>query len=165
MQNKVKAEGEKEQELFDKFMCYCENADTTLGKSIEEAKNKVPQVSSALEEAIALKAQLEKEVAEHPKEAGEMKANLDAMKKAIAAIEKGMSGGFLQTRAGAVLQGFLKSVNNHAMEQLSDIDRESLTAFLSTRAVATSSEDYAPASGEIVGILKQLRDTMAGDLK
>jgi len=190
MQNKVKAEGEKEQELFDKFMCYCENADTTLGKSIEEAKNKVPQVQSALDEAIALKAQLEEELAQHrkdredakaaiakatqirekeaaeyAKEAGEMKANLDAMAKAIAAIEKGMSGGFLQTRAAAVLQAFLsKSVNNHAMEQLTDIDRESLTAFLSTKK-AGSEEDYAPASGEIVGILKQMRDTMAGDLK
>merc|ERR1719191_935249 len=50
------------------------------------------------------------------------------------------------------------------MEQLTDIDRESLTAFLSTKK-AGSEEDYAPASGEIVGILKQMRDTMAGDLK
>merc|ERR1719409_1454129 len=65
MQNKVKAEGEKEKELFDKFMCYCENADSTLGKSIEEAKNKIPQVSSELEEAIALKKQLEEEIAKH----------------------------------------------------------------------------------------------------
>merc|ERR1719261_2423733 len=129
MQNKVKAEGEKEKELFDKFMCYCENADTTLGKSIEEAKNKIPQVQSQLEEAIALKAQLEEEIAKHKqdredakaamakateirekeaaefaKESGEMKSNLDAMTKAIAAIEKGMSGGFLQTSAAGILR-------------------------------------------------------------
>merc|ERR1719498_954439 len=122
MQNKVKAEGEKEQELFDKFMCYCENADSTLGASIEAAKNKIPQVSSELEEAIALKAQLEEEIAKHKKdradakaamekatairekeaaeyakETAEMNSNLDAMTKAIAAIEKGMAGGFLQT--------------------------------------------------------------------
>merc|ERR1719191_1069390 len=85
MVNKVKAEGEKEQELFDKFMCYCENADATLGKSIEEAKNKIPQVSSDLEEAIALKAQLEEEIAQHKKDREEAKA---AMEKATAIREK-----------------------------------------------------------------------------
>merc|ERR1719478_1396954 len=43
---------------------------------------------------------------------------------------------------------------------LTDFDRESLAEFLQ----GSSSEGYAPASGEIVGILKQLRDTMQKDL-
>jgi len=185
MQNKIKAEGEKEQELFDKFMCYCENADTTLGKSIEEAKNKIPQVQSQLEEAIALKAQLEEEIAKHKqdredaksamakateirekeaaefaKESGEMKSNLDAMTKAIAAIEKGMSGGFLQTSAAGMLRK-LVSTDEHIMNSLVDQDREILADFLQG---GQPSATYVPASGEIVGILKQLKDTMAGDL-
>merc|ERR1719409_1377005 len=85
MQNKVKAEGEKEKELFDKFMCYCENADTTLGKSISEAQNKIPQVNSELEEAIALKAQLEEELAKHRQDREDAKA---AMAKATKIREK-----------------------------------------------------------------------------
>merc|ERR1719261_341580 len=85
MQNKVKAEGEKEQELFDKFMCYCENADSTLGKSIEESKNKIPQVQSQLDEAIALKAQLEEEIAKHRQDREDAKA---AMAKATEIREK-----------------------------------------------------------------------------
>merc|ERR1740130_867261 len=40
------------------------------------------------------------------------------------------------------------------------MDREVLTSFLS----GSSSTGYAPASGEIVGILKQMTDTMAADL-
>merc|ERR1719440_215917 len=132
MQKKVEAEGEKEDELFEKFMCYCETAGGTLGKSIEEAKNKIPQVESDLKEAVALKAQLDEEIAQHKTdreeansamekatairdkeakefaaESGESKSNLDALGKAIAAIEKGLSGGFLQTNAAAVLRHFV----------------------------------------------------------
>merc|ERR550514_1518183 len=59
MKKKVEAEGEKEEELFEKFMCYCENSDATLGKSIEEANTKIPQLESDIKEAEALKAQLE----------------------------------------------------------------------------------------------------------
>merc|ERR1719305_945021 len=41
---------------------------------------------------------------------------------------------------------------------ISNVDRDVLTAFLA------QSQDYAPASGQIVGILKQMTDTMASDL-
>merc|ERR550514_2353888 len=115
MKKKVEAEGEKEEELFEKFMCYCENADATLGKSIDEANAKIPQLESQIKEAEALKAQLEEEIEQHRKDreaakeamakatairekeaaefakvTGEMKSNLDAMDRAIAAISKGM---------------------------------------------------------------------------
>jgi hypothetical protein len=49
MQKKVTAEGEKEKELFDKFMCYCKNGDEALAKSISAADTKVPQVTSDIE--------------------------------------------------------------------------------------------------------------------
>merc|ERR1719159_1021006 len=117
MMKKIEAEGEKQQELYDKFMCYCENADATLGKSIADANTKIPQLESDIKEAVETKAQLEqdleahqadrdaaKEAAEFAKETAEDKANLDALKKATAAIEKGMAGGFLQTNAANVLR-------------------------------------------------------------
>merc|ERR1719235_3006674 len=75
--------------------------------------------------------------------------------KATAAIEKGMAGGFLQTTNAAVLRRLVLS------QDLSNPDRDALTAFLT----AGDGQGYAPASGEIVGILKQLGDTMSGDLK
>ena len=43
---------------------YCENADSTLGKSIADAEAKIPQVASAIEEAAASKKQLEAELQE-----------------------------------------------------------------------------------------------------
>merc|ERR1719498_801783 len=65
-------------------------------------------------------------------------------------------GGFLQTGAAQV-------VRNIAMEKatLSDSSRQELLAFLSD----TQSQAYAPASGEIVGILKQMKDEMDASLK
>merc|ERR1740117_2472727 len=59
MQNKVTAEGKKKEALFDKYMCYCQNADETLGKSIADAQAKIPQLDSRIKEAAALKQQLE----------------------------------------------------------------------------------------------------------
>merc|ERR1719387_1585643 len=129
MMKKVEAEGVKEKELFDKFMCYCKNSDATLGKSIEDANTKIPQLESDIKEAVATKAQLETDVEAHQgdrdaakqamakatqirekeadafsKEKANDDANIDALTKAIAAIEKGMAGGFLQTGAAAVLR-------------------------------------------------------------
>merc|ERR1719420_746845 len=180
MQKKVEAEGEKEAELFEKFMCYCKSSGETLGKSIADAEVKMPQLASDIKEAESAVAQLKEELAGHQndrdeakaamakateirekeaaafaKEQANDKANLDALEKATAAIEKGMSGGFLQTSSAAVLRRFALS------QDLSNTDRDALTSFLT----AGDGQGYAPASGEIVGILKQLGDTMNKDLK
>merc|ERR550514_522938 len=104
MLKKVEAEGEAEEELFNKFMCYCKNGRGALEKSIAEAETKSPQVSSAIEETAAEIKQLtadletakadrkaaeaavaeatalrEKEEAEYAKVSGDFKANIAAM--------------------------------------------------------------------------------------
>merc|ERR550537_416017 len=180
MQKKVEAEGEKEAELFEKFMCYCKTSGETLAKSIADADVKMPQLVSDIKEAESAVAQLKEELAGHQndrdeakaamakateirekeaaafaKESANDKANLDSLTKATAAIEKGMSGGFLQTNSAAVLRRLALS------QDISNSDRDALTAFLT----GGDGQGYAPASGEIVGILKQLGDTMYGDLK
>ena len=48
MQNKVTAEGKKAEAIYDKFMCYCDNADTLLGGAITAAENKIPQLEAAI---------------------------------------------------------------------------------------------------------------------
>merc|ERR1719217_1560031 len=180
MMKKIEEEGVKEKELYDKFMCYCATADETLGKSIQDADTKIPQLESDIKQAVEEKAQLEsdieahqadrtaaneamakatemreKEAAAFAKELGEDKANLDALAKALAAIEKGMAGGFLQTNAAGVLRKLVVA----KMDML-EIDRQELVAFLQ----GSQQDEYAPASGEIVGILKQLKDEMEKDL-
>merc|ERR1719310_1469895 len=178
MQKKITAEGEKEKELFEKFNCYCQNGDKVLGKSISDAETKVPQVSSDIEEAenqvTQLKSDLkshqteraaaksamaeattirEKEAAEFASLKAELDANLAALAKATAAIEKGMAGSFLQTQDAQILKKLVLAENS-----MEESDREDLTSFLS------GSESYAPQSGQITGILKQMSDTMTKNL-
>merc|ERR1719393_28263 len=74
------------------------------------------------------------------------------MKKATAAISKGMGDAFLQTRTASIVKKLSITLD------ISSVDRDMLTSFL------TQSEGYAPASGQIVGILKQMTDTMEKDL-
>lgn len=178
MQNKVTAEGEKEKVLFDKFMCYCQTGATELQNSIDAADTKIPQVESALKAASATKTQLEadvkqaqadraeakaaiakatklreKEAAIYAKDSSDMKTNVAAMGKAISAISGGMSGSaFLQTTSASVVRKLAVDMD------ISAADRDQLMSFLSEHS------DYAPQSGSIVGILKQMKDTMADDL-
>jgi len=78
-----------------------------------------------------------------------------ACSKAIDAISKGMAGSFLQSSTAHVLKGLIENAG------LRKYEREMLTEFLSTKQAS----GYAPGSGEIVGILKQLLENMEGDLK
>merc|ERR1719230_1538475 len=132
MEKKVQAEGEKEKELFDKYMCYCSNGKGVLAKSIADAEAKSPQVSSDIEKAIATKARTEqelaaaqmsreeaksaiatatavreKEAASFAKVSADYNTNIAAMKSAGAAVEKGMAGSFLQSSAANVLKQFV----------------------------------------------------------
>jgi len=105
---------------------------------------------AAMAEATGIRA---KEAAAFADLKSEADANIAATTKATAAIEKGMSGAFLQTSAAQVLKNLVLGKSN-----IEDSDREELTAFLS------NSQGYAPASGQITGILKQMADTMNKDL-
>merc|ERR1719502_2239484 len=178
MQTKIENEGKKEEELFDKFMCYCKNGKGALESSVAQAKQTNEQLRSSIEETDAAlkqaKADLktaqsdradakaavakatalrEKEAAAFATESSELKTNIAATKKATAAIEAGAGGAFLQTRAASVLKQLSIS------QEMSEVDREMLTSFL------TGAEGYAPASGSIVGILKQMSDTMEANLE
>jgi len=176
MQKKIAAEGAKKEKMFDQYMCYCENADATLGKSIADAEKKIPQLESSLGEDAALKKQLEAELkadqtsrveakdavakatAIREKEAkafakvkGDAESNIGALSKAIPAIEKGMGSAFLQTKAASVLRQLSETA------EMNNADRDLLASFLS------EGDNYAPKSGEIVGILKTMKDEMEKD--
>merc|ERR1719379_3120572 len=62
MMKKIEAEGKKETELHDKYMCYCQTSEGTLNDSIEEAQTKIPQLESDIKEAVETKAKLEGEI-------------------------------------------------------------------------------------------------------
>merc|ERR1719356_255926 len=77
------------------------------------------------------------------------------MEKAIEALEKGMAGSFLQTSGAQKLRSIIQS-SEHVLEN----DRQEILAFLQ----GEQESQYAPQSGEIVGLLKELMESMAKGL-
>merc|ERR1719379_2333014 len=137
-------------------MCWCETGGTALAKPISNAETKIPQLESSIKEAIATaKALREKEAGAFAKESSDFETNIAALTKAIAALEKGMAGSFLQTSTASVIRRLSITVD------ISEADRDVLSSFLSVRQ--GDEAQYAPQSGEIVGILKQMLDTMEKD--
>eukprot|EP00416_Gambierdiscus_australes_P039124 CAMPEP_0171103040 /NCGR_PEP_ID=MMETSP0766_2-20121228/58694_1 /TAXON_ID=439317 /ORGANISM="Gambierdiscus australes, Strain CAWD 149" /LENGTH=722 /DNA_ID=CAMNT_0011563435 /DNA_START=51 /DNA_END=2219 /DNA_ORIENTATION=- len=176
MQTKVMEEGKKEEALYNKFMCYCQNNGGALKQSIADATAKIESLTSALGGSVEKKGQLEadvkdheasrkdakdaiakatalreKEAADFAKEEADSTANAAALSKAITAIEKGIAGSFLQTGEAATLRRFAMEKAN-----LPDGAREELLAFLSQ----SQGSSYVPQSNEIVGILKQMLEEM-----
>merc|ERR1719217_494210 len=120
MQKEIEAEGVKEKELFDKFMCFCETGQADLAKSADDAKAQNEAATSKHAAATSEKTQLEEDIKTHTgdleaaqsdlakatqirdKEKAEFDETLAtksasdaALASAIPAIEKGMAGGSL----------------------------------------------------------------------
>merc|ERR1740121_253904 len=179
MQTKVTEEGKKEKELFDRFMCYCKTGTGDLEQAIDAAETKIPQVEKGIAETLALLKQLEDDLAQHKqdradakealasatalrekeaaafaKESGDLTTNIQALTKAIKVLSDGAYGSFLQsTSVGAIRRIAVDA-------EMSSADRDLLTEFLSQG----QGEGYVPQSGQIIGILKQLKDTMEKSL-
>jgi len=181
MAKKVEQEGEKAQDLHDKFMCYCKTSGGALAKSIAAAEDKVPQLVAEIKSASEKKTQdeadlkqhqvdrsaakdamaeataiREKEKATFDKELADSEANVAATGRAITAIEQGMGGGFLQTPSAATLRVLFQS-----KQDINSADRSDVVAFLSQG----DGNGYAPASGQVTGILKTMHDEMNADQK
>jgi len=179
MQKKVTAEGETEEELYKKFMCYCKTGVKELEERVAAAGTKGPQLeadikaseeklvqtkqalSDAKKERTDAKAAIASAVAIRDKgaksfaaKADELSGYLSQITSAVAALEKGMGASFLQTAAAVALRKAVDEVEN-----VSDDDKEMVLSFLSGKS------SYAPKSGEITGILKQMGDSFAADLK
>jgi len=184
MAEKIKAEGEEEQKLYDKFSCFCSGNTKGMSSDAEAAATKMKTLKATIEELSAKKASTdnevseakadrseaqaalakatairEKENADFQKNAGDSRMNIEALNKAISTLSKGMG-------ASALLQGNTDTVarlRKIAMvaENLSSYEKEGLLSFL---GVGGPYGDYNPASGEIVGILKTMKDQMDSDL-
>merc|ERR1719299_136063 len=180
MQKEVEAEGAKEKEMFDKFMCFCSGNDGDLKKKAADAKASIEELTAKLKAEEAEKVQLgqdlighkkdreaagsdieeatmlrEKEAGEYAAEKADSETNIAAMAKAIPALEKGMGGAaLLQMPGGNRLKKLVQSYPNMDVS-----DRREALAFLEDSSESTG------ASDQIVGILKAMKDDMEAELK
>jgi len=179
MVKKVEAEGEAEQKIFEEYMCFCKSGGGELEKTIAAAEEKIPQLEAGIKEGEGASSQLgsateqakkdreaakqavaeatalrEQEADAFASQSAEMNANIEAMGKAIAALEAGSGASFLQSASASALKKIA------ALEDVDAGDRDSITAFLALQ----DEDQISSQSGEIIGILKQLKETMESDL-
>merc|ERR1719327_1613129 len=142
-----------------------------MSKAVEEAGQKITELKSKLEAEKAEKAQLDREAAKADLEqatsirekehadfieaTGDQKENLAAMTGAIDALAKGM-GSFLQAPRNPRLERVLRSSS-----AVDDYQRNEFLALLEGK---NPFGDYGAQSGEIVGMLKAMKDEMDKDL-
>merc|ERR1719390_307704 len=155
-----------------------------MGKNVEEAAQKITELQSKLAAEKAEKSQLDQELIQHKKDreaakgdlatatairekehaefvesTGDAKANVDALTGAIAALEKGMGKSFIQQNANSVarLEKIVK-----AAASMDEYEKSEIIGLLQGKQNPFG--DYAAGSGEIVGVLKALKDEMDKDL-
>jgi len=174
MQRKVMQEGEKEKELHDKFVCYCDTySNVELRKSVAADKAKIEELTSAVQAGQGQLEQLQEDLKKHTAEAAsaetaikdatalrekeaaafaassaEDKKNIAALKKAETAIKKGTSTEFIQTSVAQTLQKIVVD-----KQDISDPDRRDLLAFLQDK-------EEAPSSDVILGIMATMLEEM-----
>jgi len=177
MEKEIGAEGEKEEKLYNKFVCWAEKmekegsegnaakaaaAEAAAQKSkeaaaqhaqllteLEDHKNDREEAKQAIADASALRA---KEKAAYDQEVGDDQKDLDGLARAIKAISSGMS--LIQANVAAPLRSIVQ-------RRAGEFDRETLMAFLEEKNPYGA---YQSSSGEIVGILKTMKDQMEKDL-
>merc|ERR1719236_399552 len=166
--------------MFDKFMCFCSGNDGDLKKKAADATAAIEELTAKLKSEEAEKVQIGEELVAHKADREGAKAdiaeattlrakeadayaaekadseyNIGAMAKAIPALEKGMGGAALIQMVGGDRLKKVIASSSH----IDDNDRRNVLAFLEENG------DYAPASGQIVGILKGMKDDMEAELK
>jgi len=181
LEAKITKEGEAEAKAFKEFFEWCDESSKNLNNEIKTAKKskekltaKIDELASDIEvsdskvedlaKAISTnEGELKEATAIREKEAGEYggfktesESQIAAIGKAVAALEKGAGGAFLQTPSAGLLRSLLQS----SKLNLENNDRDEVTSFLA----ASQESEYAPASGEITGILKQMGDEMSASL-
>merc|ERR1719281_1614808 len=176
LQKEIEEEGAKEKVLYDKFMCFCDNGAADLLKTANDALAANKAGIAQLESDTAEKTQLEADIKQHETDLatatkdletatnvrnkeksefdetiGTKSASEAALGKAIPAIEKGMGGSFLQS------EGLLKKIQRaiHSSQQMTDGNRKDVLSFLAGET---------PGSGEILGMLKAMKDELTRDI-
>jgi chromosome segregation ATPase len=185
MLKQLEKEAEEDEEIYDQLACWCETNDKEKTKSIGDAENKIEQLTTAIEDGTAGSARLnteiknlekevaknqealdqateirQKELAEFNAEEKDLLGSISALKSAVTVLSKHNSAALLQIQGSAITSGVQAAMTMHEdllKGVLTHKQRRAVAAFL-------QAPSYAPQSGEIFGILKQMKETFEENL-
>jgi len=187
MQATLQKEMETDQEVYDKLACWCETNDKEKTAAVEVAEQRITAFVSEIEELSAKSARLdteiktlneeiaqnqealnkatairEKELEEFNAEEKDMMQSIQALKNAITVLGKHheMPAESLVSIA-TLIRHHLHSKAQLLKGTISPDQKRTLTAFVQQPA---GFQSYAPQSGAIFGILKQMKETFETNL-
>jgi hypothetical protein len=181
MQAQLQKEQETDQDVYDKLACWCETNDKEKTEAIDIAQKRITDLVSTIEEMTAKSSRLDTEIKALNEE---IEKNQDALNKATAirekelaefnAEEKDMMQSIQALKNAVLVLGkhhempaealvSVASILRHHMHKaaLAPTQKEAIYGFIQQPVAAQS---YAPASGQIFGILKQMKETFESNL-
>eukprot|EP00446_Apocalathium_sp_SHHI-4_P091852 CAMPEP_0177456820 /NCGR_PEP_ID=MMETSP0369-20130122/12649_1 /TAXON_ID=447022 ORGANISM="Scrippsiella hangoei-like, Strain SHHI-4" /NCGR_SAMPLE_ID=MMETSP0369 /ASSEMBLY_ACC=CAM_ASM_000364 /LENGTH=677 /DNA_ID=CAMNT_0018929793 /DNA_START=57 /DNA_END=2090 /DNA_ORIENTATION=- len=191
MLTQLEKEAEEDEEIYDKMACWCQTNDREKTKSIADAEARIEDLTNKIEELTAVSARLNTEIKNHEKEVAENQASLDkatairekqlaefnaeekdllesisALKAAVTVLSKhNGASAFLQlprSRMLGVAATLQNELSKHASLLQGVLTRSERKAYFD--AAPTFKQSYAPQSGEIFGILRQMKETFESNL-
>jgi chromosome segregation ATPase len=193
MLEQLEAEAKEDEEVYEKVACWCETNDKEKTTAIEEQEAHITDLTSAIEEGTASSAKLnteiknldheiaknqealdkatsmrQKELAEFNEEEKDVLQSIGALKSAIVVLSKHHS--FLQVPEESMLNiaAMMKwqfHKHAHMLKFVSKEQQDGITAFLQGGGESADfKESYAPQSGAIFGILKQMKESFETNL-
>lgn len=191
MRDNLEKEAREDEEVYNKMSCWCKTNDRVKTKAIADAETKISQLSSQIEEFTATSARLTIEIKKHETEIRQLEAGLDkatnirreerasftaeekdalqaiaSLKNAITVLSKHNN----PPKASLVnIATVLKGMSFHHASWLSDSQLKTISAFVQAPGEFFDSkpifkQSYAPQSGEIFGILGNMKDTFEANL-
>merc|ERR1719174_3231381 len=186
----LEKEAEEDEEVYETMGCWCETNDKAKTKSIADAEQAISDLTAAIEGFTASSARLNseisnlnkevaknsqaldtatalrtKELAEFNAEEKESLQTISSLKSAVIALSKHHEAALLQQESSETAMDFLKVpvmlqhlVQKHA-DMFSPAQKRAVGSF-----VQTATSETAPASGEIFGILKQMKESFETNL-
>lgn len=185
MQKQLEDEGETDQEVYDKMVCWCKTGETDKTAAIEEAENTINSLTAEIAETSGNSARLRAEIKQLEKE---LAANEEALAKATALRKKQLAEfnaeetdliQAIQQLKNAI--SVLSKHNSLIQEKKRDVhtavrhgirvlgSRLSLIMSPTQQSIIqdlmqVNSDHYSSQSGQIFGILGTMKDQMESDL-
>merc|ERR1719158_1130117 len=193
MVGQLEKEAEEDEEVYETMGCWCETNDKEKTKAIADAESRIADLTAAIEEGTAASAKLNteianldkeiaknnqaldtatalrtKQLAEFNEEEKDMLMSISSLKSAVIALSKHHEAMLQDSddtyeNVVAMLHDELRRHKDILAEVITPAQRKAIDAMEKAEDGASFLQ-YAPASGEIFGILKQMKETFETNL-
>merc|ERR1719191_1617849 len=193
MISQMEKEAEEDEDVYEAMGCWCETNDKAKTKAIADGETAINRLTAAIEDHTANSARLnteisnlekevaknsdaldkatalrKKELAEFNAEEKEMLGTISSLKSAVIALSKHHSASLIQTETSAaatIEQAQVIVAVKHALQKHADLVKQTLTPKQQNKMHAfVQSSHKAPASGEIFGMLQQMKESFETNL-